>query len=180
LTLRNSAANPLGPFRNRSSALELLPTLHPEGRGTDATELDAVLQPVHPGVVVVVPGDKVVEVDGDKVVEVDGPKVVEVADCDVLGGVVGGGEVVVLAGGGAVVGVGAVVLGLPGVVVVVTFPPGAALGTVVGLVWWLIILGTTRPATRATTSTAATTAITPTTLSRPPGPRDGPGPGAAA
>jgi hypothetical protein len=126
-------------------------------------------------------------VDGAKVVEgargvVDGGVVdgVVVDGVVVDGVVVDGGAVVELAGAGAVVGVGAVVPGLPGVVVVVTFPPGAALGTVVGLVWWLIILGTTRPATRATTSTAATTAITPTTLSRPPGPRDGPGPGAAA
>ncbi len=155
----------------------MLALLHPDGRDTDATELDAVWQPVHAGGVVVVDDPKVVEVDDPKVVEVDDPKVVDVAGCAVVGGVVGGSEVVVLAGG-AVDGVGDVVAGLPDVVVVVT--PGAALGTVVGLVWWVITLGTTRPATTATTSTPTTTAPMAMALSRPRGPPEEPGPGAAA
>ena len=154
----------------------MLALLQPDGRDTDATELDAVWQPVHAGGVVVVDDPKVVEVDDPKVVEVGDPKVVDVAGCAVVGGVVGGSEVVVLAGG-AVDGVGDVVAGLPDVVVVT---PGAALGTVVGLVWWVITLGTTRPATTATTSTPTTTAPMAMALSRPRGPPEEPGPGGAA
>jgi hypothetical protein len=92
--------------RNRSSALVLLPTLQPEIRGTEATELCAVWPVEPPGGVVVLTGGEVV------------------------GGVVAGGDVV----GGGVVVAGVVVLpGLGEAVVVVTLPPGAALGTVVGL-----------------------------------------------
>jgi hypothetical protein len=101
---------------------------------------------------------------------------VAVAGGEVVGGVVAGGDVVVLAGGGAVDGGVAVVPGLEGVVVVLMFPPGAALGTVVGLGLWEINLGTTRPATTASTSTPPTAAAMPTALSRRRGPPEGAGP----
>lgn len=189
--LRNSAASPSGPCTNRSSALEVLDLLHPEGSDTDATELDAVWQPAHAGgVVVVVAGPEVVVVaDPDvvvvaepevvvvaepDVVEVTAPEVVVVTGPEVVGGVVGGSVVVPA---GAVVGVGDVVAGLAEVVVVL---PGAALGTVVGLVWCVSTLGTTRPATTASTNAATTATPMATGLSRPRGPGGGAAPGATA
>ena len=155
-TFKNSAARPLGPVRNRSSALVLLPTLQPEISGTEATELCAVEPVEPPGAVVVLTGGEVVAGGGEVVagggeVVAGGDVVgVAVAGGEVVTGVVAGGEVVGVAvaggevvggvvAGGDVVGGGVVVAGvvvLPGLgeaVVVVTLPPGAALGTVVGL-----------------------------------------------
>jgi hypothetical protein len=177
----------LGPSRKRSSALELLPTLQPEARGSEAAELWTVWPPELPGVVGVVAGGEVVGVlvaGGDVVgAPVAGGNVVGVlvAGGDVVGAPVAGGKVVgaPVAGGKVVVlagGVAPVVLGLPGTVVVVTLPPGAALGTVVGLGLWEINLGTTRPTTRANTSTPATAAAMPTALRRPRRPPGGVGP----
>ncbi len=198
--LTNSAARPLGPLRNRSSALELLPTLHPEARATDATELCAVCPAEPPGVVVVVAGAVVVLAEGDVVgapvaggvvvdAKVAGGEVVDAAvaggdvvGAPVAGGVVvdakvAGGEVVVPACASVVDGVAAVVDGLGGEVVVVTLPPGAALGTVVGVGLWEINLGTTSPATTASTRTPPTAAPMPTALSRPRGRPGGVGAG---
>ena len=188
---------------NRSSALELLPTLQPEGSVTEATELCTVWPPELAGVVVVPTGDTVVgtpvvggrvvgtPVVGGRVVgaAVAGGEVVgaPVAGGNVVGAAVAGGEVegavvaggeAVVAGDGTVVGVAPVVLGLPGVVVVLTLPPGAALGTVVGLGLWEINLGTTRPAIRASTKTPATATPIPTALRRPRWPTRGRGTGA--
>jgi hypothetical protein len=95
-----------------------------------------------------------------------------------VGAKVAGGEVVVPACACVVDGAAAVVLGLAGeVVVVVTLPPGAALGTVVGVGLWEINFGTTSPATTASTRTPPTAAPMPTALSRPRGRSGGVGPG---
>jgi hypothetical protein len=119
-------------------------------------------------VVVVVAGAVVVLAEGDVVgapvaggvvvdAKVAGGEVVDAAvaggdvvGAPVAGGVVvdakvAGGEVVVPACASVVDGVAAVVDGLGGEVVVVTLPPGAALGTVVGVGLWEINLGTTSP-----------------------------------
>jgi hypothetical protein len=90
---------------------------------------------------------------------------------------VAGGDVVVLAWASVVDGATAVVVGLEGEVVVVTLPPGAALGTVVGVGLWEINFGTTSPATTARTRTPPTAAPMPTALSRPRGRPGGVGPG---
>src|ERR1039457_3862563 len=67
--LSRSAVRPLGPFTIKSFALELLATLQPEGRATEATWLEAVRPPELPGMVVVVPVGVVVEVAAGEVVD---------------------------------------------------------------------------------------------------------------
>jgi hypothetical protein len=132
------------------------------------------------GVVVAGAGAVVAGAEGEVVgAPVTGGVVVDaaVAGGDVVGATVAGGEVVVPAWASVVDGATAVVVGLEGEVVVVTLPPGGALGTVVGVGLWEINFGTTSPATTASTRTPPTAALMPTALSRPRGWPGGVGPG---